>query len=81
MPGYPPSGTIGKCSREPLPQVTLQHYYNENRDIEDFLDQSMLREIFRPAKPVNMTVRIEVRFVEAPAEGSLVWKTQWELPA
>jgi len=61
--------------------VTLQHYYNENRGIEDSLDQNMLREIFRPAKTVNMIVRIGVHSVEAPAGESLVWKRQWELPA
>ena len=81
MPEHRPSGMTDKCSREPPRQVTLQHYYNENRDTEDFLEQSMLRGIFRPAKSVKMTVRIEVRFVEAPVKASLVWERQWELPA
>jgi hypothetical protein len=69
---YPPLGTIGICSPEPLRPKTLQHYYNENKDIGGFPDQNMLQGIFRPAKPVNIAVHKEVRFVGAPVGASLV---------
>jgi hypothetical protein len=62
------------CNLEPLHQVTLPYYYNESRDIEHLLDQSMQRQIFRPAKPEDMTAHKKVLLFEARPAGRLAWK-------
>lgn len=64
----PVLGTTSRYNLGPLHQVTLLRYYNESKDTEDFVGQSMPQETFRPAKSVGMIVHKMVRFLEAIEE-------------